>query len=303
MKFFDILAIASAQLSMHCVVNRTQHFAEISKSTGEQIRVLQARFPLNSAPAARSAGDKLITKALLTESGLAVPEGSAINLKGDWQVAFQSFSRLGEEAVVKPANGERGALVFCCWTYGQLAYALSQIAPKHASAMVEEYVEGQEFRVLVLDSEPLYILERQRLTILADGTSTLLELIAAQGLEVLSSLIVDPRLSRMAGTPALNKVLPQGVPFVPIYAANAVNGVTLNVDVSSCPDVARLAVSAVATLGLRYGGVDLIVEQHSGRVVVLEVNSAPELEGFDAQGQTSINVAVLACCKLLAACF
>lgn len=303
MKFFEILKFASIGLSMNCELDKSRQFAYISKTTGERIRILQARFPLNLAAGARAAGDKTIAKALLAMSGCSTPDGMAVNLHRDWQVAFEYFSRLGGRAIVKPSSGERGTLVFLCRNYGQLAYALSNISNIHTSAIIEQHIDGREFRVLVLDSAALYILERRPLTLVSDGTSTILSMIAEQGAETLYKLTSDPRLTQMAGTPALNTCLPAGTNFVPIHAANAVNGVTLNVDSSSIPDLTEMAVCAVAALGLRYGGVDLIMERQTGRIVVLEVNSAPELEGYDANGEPCLDVAVMACQNLLTACF
>lgn len=303
MRFFDILPLASAELSLKCSVHKDRQFAIVAAENGTSIRVLQARFPLNLATGSRAAGDKSITKAVLIGSGHPVVEGWSVNLGGDWQAAFECLSRLGGHAIVKPTNGERGSLVFLCRSAGQLAFALSQIVQRHASAMIEEYIEGTEYRVLILDSRPLYVLERRRLSLLADGTSTIIDLIAAQVPGLLPTLLADPRMSQMAGTPPLTAILPAGVPFTPIPAANLVAALTLSIEPSTCAGVVRLAASAVATLGLRYAGVDVIVERKSDRMSLLEVNSAPELEGFDSQGQPCLAASVAACRALLSACF
>ena len=303
MKFFDILPLASAELALQCSMHEERQFALVTATSGTSIRVLQSRFPINLATGARAAGDKAITKALLIGCRHPVVNGCSVNLGVDWQVAFECFSKLGGRAIVKPTNGERGTLVFLCRSAGQLAFALSQIVHKHGSAMIEEYIEGTEYRILILDSKPLYVLERQKLSLQTDGTSTIVDLIARQAPTLLPTLLADPRMSQMAGTPPLTTVLPAGVPFIPIPAANSAAAQTLSIDPSTCPSIVNLAASAVATLGLRYAGVDLIVERKTDQTYLLEVNSAPELEGFDSHGEPSLGAAVTACRALLSACF
>lgn len=303
MRFFEIVAAASVELAFEFEEHSSRRYARVTAPDGRSVRILQSRFPLNLAIAARAAGDKDITKAMLQEAGLHTPAGTCVSLLNDWESAFAEFAKIGGRAIIKPSSGERGTLVFDCRNTGQLAFAMSQIFQGHKIAVVEEFVEGPEYRVLVLDGNPLYLLERRRFTVLSDGRSTLFELIMSRDSIALSMLLGDPRLTPMAGTPSLASVLPSGRIFVPIPAANTTSGTTLSLPPASQPEVIRHAVSATSALGLRYAGVDLIVEQSSGRVVVLEVNSAPEIEGFDDQGQPNAALAVTACRRLLEACF
>lgn len=47
-------------------------------------------------------------------------------------------------------------------------------------------------------------------------------------------------------------------------------------------EVEREAILAIKTLGLDFGAVDVIVEKHTGKVFVLEVNTAPGFSGADS---------------------
>jgi cyanophycin synthetase len=278
MRFFEIVSVASLELSFQFEEHSSRKYARVTAPDGRIVRILQSRFPLNLAIAARAAGDKEITKSMLQEAGLHTPSGACVNLSNDWEFAFLEFAKIGGRAIVKPSSGERGALVFDCRNSGQLAFAMSQISKAHNTAVVEEFVEGSEYRVLVLDGKPLYLLERRCFSVLSDGTSNLLELIMSKDPKILSRLLGDPRLTPMAGTPSLASVLPNGCIFIPVPAANTTSGITVSLATASEPEVIRHAVRATAALGLRYAGVDY-------------------------QGQPNTESAVSACRRLLEACF
>jgi cyanophycin synthetase len=300
--FFDVLSIACKDLALHCTVHGAGQYATVSSNDGALIQVLPARFPINLAIGARAAGDKVTTKALLAESGHPVIRGVGVNLARDWQSAFDFFGCHGGRLIVKPANGERGNLVFLCDNSGQLAFALSQIALKHSVAVIEEYIDGDEYRVLILDSKPLYVLQRKRFFVYGDGSSTLFELLTRNAPTLVTKILDDPRMRPMAGAPSLKTILGKGVQFAPVPAMNVAASGIKSVDPSACTEIVNLAAAAASSVGLRYAGVDIIVNRTAGQAYIIEVNSAPELEGYDSLGEPSLAMSVFACRELLLAC-
>lgn len=52
---------------------------------------------------------------------------------------------------------------------------------------------------------------------------------------------------------------------------------------SICPEVSRVAIEAIEDLQLDFGAVDIVKSSYSGKAFVLEVNTAPGLEGTTVQ--------------------
>ena len=303
MDFFSVLQAACRQLNFQCVIEADQSFAHVSDAAGRVKQILTGRFPINLATAARAAGDKSITKNLLRKAQLDVPAGCVADLRRNWQPLFDQFDSLGNRAFLKPSAGERGNHVFLCTTYGQLAFALAEISRLFSSVLLEEEVKGREYRILILDGEPLYLLERHQFTVTGDGRSTVLQLLDSKADNHLRLILCDSRMTVPAGAPPLGAVLSSGFVYSPLPIANGPRAISVWRDAATLPAAVQAAVSATRAVGLRYAGVDIVDVHSEGRHVVLEVNSAPELESAVKDGRSTSELAISSCSRLLEATF
>jgi D-alanine-D-alanine ligase len=193
------------------------------------------------AHAARVAWDKPSAKKVLVEAGIPTPDWVALphdafSELGAGALLSRITGRLGLPLMVKPAQGGSGLGAHVVKSAPQLPEAMVGCFAYDSTALIERYVTGAEVAVSVLD--------------LGDGPWAL---------------------------PAVEVVPHSGVYD---YAARYTAGLTtfhaparLPADVAEA--VARVAVAAHTSLGLRdLSRVDLIVDT-SGSVHVLEVNVAP----------------------------
>ncbi len=120
------------------------------------------------------ASDKALAKHLLASAGIPVPDGGIACSAGQ---AVELLGRLGAPVVIKPVNGNHGAGV----TPGVLTPAQAEAAYAAASAagpevIVEAFVPGTDYRVLVIDGRVAAAAELRPASVTGDGTSSIRQL-------------------------------------------------------------------------------------------------------------------------------
>ena len=257
----------------------------------KQRRIQAAEIDSTSAVAESVAQDKDLTKRLLHAAGVPVPLGRPVENPDDaWAVAQD----VGLPVVVKPQDGNQGKGVTVNITArAQLddAYAA---AAEYGTVMVERFLPGHDFRLLVVGDHLVAAARREPPQVLGDAIHTVRELVDLVNL--------DPRRGTGHATPltkirlddiALGRLAAEGLDADAIPAkgqrvvlrnnANlSTGGTATDVTDDVHPDVAARAVAAARMVGLHICGVDLVcesvlypIEEQNGGIV--EVNAAPGL--------------------------
>ena len=257
---------------------------------GRSIRCRESLTDLTSAVAFSWCDDKRLTHRVLKLAGLHVPDQIQA-ADGAHNDAF--LARHGR-VVVKPARGEQGAGVRVdLRTPGDLTDAVAA-AERHDSAIViEEYVEGMDLRVIVIDYEMVAAAVRRPPVIVGTGEHTVTELIekynrrrlAATGGE--SRVPMDDeteRCLRGAGR-AMDDVLPGGETIVVRRTANLHTGGTIHdVTAEIHPQLAAASVAAARALEIPVVGLDLAVPDLGGPdYTIIEANERPGLANHEPQ--------------------
>jgi cyanophycin synthetase len=256
-----------------------------------QRRIQAAEVDATSAVSESIAQDKDLTKRLLRAAGVPVPMGRPVTDVDDgWGVACE----LGLPVVVKPLDGNQGKGVtvnISTREHFELAY---RVAAEIGTVMVESYLPGSDFRMLVVGPTLVAAARRDPPHVIGDGLHSVRELVAAVNL--------DPRRGEGHATPLtkvrlddiavarlqLQNLGPESVPekgrrVVLRNNANlSTGGTATDVTDDVHPEVAARAVAAAQMIGLHVCGVDVVCEsvlrpleeQHGG---VVEVNAAPGL--------------------------
>jgi len=122
--------------------------------------------------------NKSVTKMLLSEAGIAVPSGAEF----DEEHAREVLRRfVGVPCVVKPksTNFGLGVVMFSKGTsLGHLVEAADSAFEYGTRVLVEEFIEGPEYRFLVIDDAVAGVLHRSPAQVKGDGESTIAELVA-----------------------------------------------------------------------------------------------------------------------------
>ncbi len=123
--------------------------------------------------------NKTVTKKILDRKGFEVPQGSEFH---NIETALKYFTRIEKKAfVVKPksTNYGIGITVFeNAAEYEDYKTALEIAFSKDDTVLVEEFIEGTEYRFFVLDGETLAVLERRPAHVTGDGERNIEALIA-----------------------------------------------------------------------------------------------------------------------------
>lgn len=240
-----------------------------------------AHTALDGAVALQLAADKPVVHRLLSDAGMPVPRHR--ELDGG---RFDGRLDPAPPVVVKPANDTASGqgVTPGLRTPEEVRRAVLQARRWAARVLLEEHIEGDIVRVLVLDGDVLAAVRKERPVVIGDGTTSVAGLIrqenerrAAQGGRAGMHLLgvdLDMLLTlRHAGLKP-STVPAAGARTVVKSAVNQ-NAPSDNHTVAALSVAdAAMAVQAAEIVGLRLAGVDLVV---GSRTVVLEVNGSPGL--------------------------
>ena len=257
----------------------------------KQRRIQAAEIDSTSAVAESVAQDKDLTKRLLHAAGVPVPMGRPVESPDDaWAVAQD----VGLPVVVKPQDGNQGKGVTVNITgRAQLDEAYAAAA-EYGTVMVERFLPGHDFRLLVVGDHLVAAARREPPQVLGDAIHTVRELVDLVNLDPrrgtghatpLTKIRLDEiALGRLSGEGLTPDSIPaKGQRVVLRNNANlSTGGSATDVTDDVHPDVAARAVAAARMVGLHICGVDLVcesvlypIEEQNGGIV--EVNAAPGL--------------------------
>ena len=256
-----------------------------------QRRIQAAEIDATSAVAESIAQDKDLTKRLLHAAGVPVPMGRpTATVDEAWAVALD----VGLPVVVKPQDGNQGKGVTVNITERAQLDEAFRVAAEYGEVMVERFLPGHDFRLLVVGNQLVAAARREPPQVLGDDIHTVRELVDLVNLDPrrgeghatpLTKIRLDDiavaRLTTQGLTP--DSVPPKGQRIILRNNANlSTGGSATDVTDDVHPDVAARAVAAAQMVGLHICGVDLVcesvlhpIEEQAGGIV--EVNAAPGL--------------------------
>lgn len=270
-----------------------EHSSILQLGNGKHTRLMEASLTDKSAcVAVDMAGNKHLTKQLLSEAGIPVPRGDvAYSARSALAVA----ASIGFPVVVKPFDLNQGKGVFTSITCARELEEAFLMAVRHSYAVVvERHIPGKDYRLLVVGDKMVAAAERNPPYVVGDGKSTIKELVDAEnknplrgtGHEKPLTVIKIDDMSRQVLAKAgydENSIPPKGEKVALRYNGNLSTGGTA----SNCtgrvhPHNARIAVKAAKLLKLDIAGIDITCSDISKPLdsqngAVIEVNSAPGL--------------------------
>ena len=258
----------------------------------KQRRIQAAEMDITSAISEAIAQDKELTKKLLAAAGVPVPQGRSVS---DPEDAWAAACEIGLPVVVKPKDGNQGkGVTVNITTQEHLVKAFATAKEFREDILVERYMPGNDFRLLVVGDKLVAAARRDPPKVVGDGEHTIAELVAQVNLDPRrgsghSTSLTKIRIDDIAHVCLAN----QGFKADDIPAlgqrVNLRNNANLSTGGSATdvtddvhPDVAARAVAAAHMVGLDVCGVDVVcdsilrpIEEQGGGVV--EVNAAPGL--------------------------
>lgn len=272
-------------------VQRLDEHSLIQFGYGARRKLIRASITGDTSQiAVQTAGDKDLTKRLLSEVGVPVPRGAVVRTVDQ---ALEHAERIKGPVVIKPLDGNHGRGVnLDLRTPEQVRWGFEQAARHGRRVLVEEQFVGRDHRILVVGGKVVAVAERVPAHVVGDGGSTVKQLIdlvnrdprRGDGHEqVMTRIVVDDHVREMLGRAKLDldSVPAEGVVVQLRATANLSTGGTAidRTDVIH-PDNAAIARRAAMTVGLDVAGIDFVapdirrsVRETGGGII--EVNAAP----------------------------
>lgn len=122
--------------------------------------------------------NKEVTKIILKEHGLRVPEGFTVHSVEEGLKIADSFK--GKSIVIKPKSTNFGKGVQILGenaTVKEYKFSLEYAFGYDSSVLIEEFISGKEYRFLVIGNEVAGILHRVPANVTGDGTHSIAELV------------------------------------------------------------------------------------------------------------------------------
>ncbi|MGZ8293441.1 MAG: cyanophycin synthetase [Telluria sp.] len=286
-------AIVDAAVARNIPFRRLTEGSLVTFGWGSRQRRIQAaEIDTTGAIAETIAQDKELTKKLLHAAGVPVPLGRVVSGPDDaWAAAME----IGLPVVIKPKDGNQGkGVTVNVTTREQLDGGYAAAAEFRDDVMVERYLPGNDFRLLVIGNKLIAAARRDPPQVVGDGVHSVRQLV--------DQVNLDPRRGHGHST-SLTKIRFDDIALASLakqgYQADSVppagqrvilrNNANLSTGGSATdvtddvhPEVAQRAIAAAHMVGLDICGVDLVcdgvlkpIEEQNGGIV--EVNAAPGL--------------------------
>jgi GNAT-family acetyltransferase (TIGR03103 family) len=257
---------------------------------GRRITCRESLSELTTSIAMSRCDDKAVTHRILAGAKLRVPGQLAVR---DLAQAEGFLAQYGS-VVVKPARGEQGAGISVdVREPGELSAAIDEARRFCEVVLLEEYVQGMDLRVIVIDGKVVAAATRRPPRIQGTGQATIRDLIEKQSrrrqaaTDGESSIPIDRETERCVAEAgySLDDVLPYGEYLTVRKTANLHTGGTIH-DVTDRlhPNVIRAAKEAAAAIDIPVTGLDFIVKNPSSEdYVIIEANERPGLANHEPQ--------------------
>ena len=260
-------------------------------------------YPVNNASSYLISRDKAHTKSILRAAGIATIRGqhffntsnyAALRNPGHEAGDAVSFAAtLGFPVFCKPNFGARGDYAELVGDEASLAEYMKRLPQSYDAFLIEEAINGDEYRVLVHDGGPVYYALKRAPRLLGDGVHTLAEL-----LDILNATLEGTGVSPYPASSITNggfslKYRPRDSEAVTLMGRknlSALGGVDV-LDTKVPEPLAVLARDACAALGLHIGAVDVFDTSRNrdlSGLVVIEVNGNPTLKALEEGGRLDI---------------
>ncbi|WP_338471186.1 bifunctional glutamate--cysteine ligase GshA/glutathione synthetase GshB [Niallia sp. XMNu-256] len=217
--------------------------------------------------------NKTVTKKILHQHGFRVPKGEEFQTIEQALRSYDLFS--SKSFVVKPktTNYGLGISIFKEGAnYEDYQKALTLAFKEDSSVLIEEFIKGTEYRFFVLHDKVLAVLLRVPANVVGDGKHTIEELVMEKNqdplrgrdhrtpletiqLGELENLMLKSQGYRMDSIPPKDKIV-----YLRENSNVSTGGDSIDVTDQIPDDYKKIAVDAVAALGVKICGIDLIIE-------------------------------------------
>ncbi|MEQ8345014.1 MAG: N-acetylglutaminylglutamine synthetase [Sneathiellaceae bacterium] len=257
---------------------------------GRMVTCREALSELTTAVAVSICDDKTVTRGFVERAGIRVPR----QVNADDAAALQDLLADSPTVVVKPARGEQGRGVSVGVRGEEALRHAVEDARRHCEhVIVEEFVRGQDLRLVVIDYKVVAAAIRQPPRVVGNGKYSVAQLIERQSRRREKATAGESRIPQDDETRrcvaeagyAMDDILPEGVEVTVRQTANLHTGGTIH-DVTDHVHGALVdaAIKAARAINIPVVGIDLMVPNpQSPDYAFIEANERPGLANHEPQ--------------------
>ena len=285
---YSIVAEAESR-NIPCIALKNSNIIQLGYGVNQK-RIWATTTSHTSHAGVEVAGNKNRTKDMLKDAGVPVPRGTTVYSEDGLRDAIDE---LGFPIVTKPLDGNHGkGATIRIMNWNDAAEGLKAAQVYSRAVIVEQFIEGFDFRLLVVNGKLVAAAKRTPAAVTGNGTSTIQHLIdevnkdPRRGVgheKVLTAIKADKHTMAILKTKGLSlkSVLPAGETLYLKSTANiSTGGTASDVTDQMHPYNVLLAERVAGIVGLDICGIDLMatdiaVPLNESRGAVIEVNAAP----------------------------
>lgn len=248
--------------------------------------------------------NKSVTKLVLREHGIQVPDGVEVHTLEEAELAYPEFS--GLPIVVKPKStnfGQGVVILGAKHPATDFAEAVKLALDYDEGILIEHFISGPEYRFLVIGGETVAVLSRIPANITGDGVHTIEQLVALKNTDPLRGEgYVTPLEKLKLGRVERDflKTQSMSVETVPDEGERVFlrenSNISTGGDSIDCTDLLgdeykQIAVLAAEAVGAKICGVDMIVQTYDAppnatnhSIIELNFNPALHIHNYPYDG-------------------
>ena len=276
------------------ILDRAENFISLEKDGKVEYIKQATKTSLDSYVTMLIMENKVVTKKLLKDNGIVVPEGKDYS---NIDLAKNDYRKYGAGTVIKPKSTNFGlGITIFKDEFSKEDYdrAIEIAFKEDSSILIERFVKGKEYRILVIDDEVVGILHRVPANVVGDGKRNIKELVREKNEDPLRGEGYKTPLEKIKLCESEKMFLKaQNLNFEYIPQQNEVIYLRENSNISTGGDsldftdeilevYKKIAVKSAQAVGARICGVDMMIDKIDSENIeknyaIIELNFNPAI--------------------------
>lgn len=274
------------------ILDRKNNFIRLSKRGNVQYLKQATKTSKDSLITYLIMENKQVTKQVLHENKISVPAG---NLYTGYGQAVSDYPKFKDKnLVVKPLNTNYGIAVSFPKTEDDYKKAVEKAFTHDNSVIVEEFIDGKEYRFLVIGKKVVSVVHRIPANVKGDGIHTIKHLVEMKNADPLSSRsrvsyplnlgfteIAHLKKQRLSTKSILEK---GRIVFIRENTNVSTGGDAIEMSNSIDEKFKTIAVKAAKAVEATFCGVDMIINNDNYAIIEINFNPALAMHKFPDKG-------------------
>lgn len=160
------------------IVDRSENFVLLNNGVKKEYIKQATKTSLDSYITALIMENKVVTKKVLADNDIVVPKGENYDDASEAKADYSDYKNMGTVVKPKSTNFGLGISIFKAG-FSKIDYekAVDMAFYEDRSILVEEFIEGKEYRFFVIGDKTVGILHRVPANVIGDGEKSIEELV------------------------------------------------------------------------------------------------------------------------------